>query len=769
MLNKTSKSTGTIRRKLLLLATFSVTVALLLACSVFAAYGIASLQSAKWQQLKSQAELLGLNSAAAVNATDGLQADRLLTELRAEPSVKSAAIYSANGQMIGAYPNRLNSELSFATPTSLASGHYLLEHPIRSDGEVIGHLKFLVDFTTVGQAIRKYAILTVMVGIGSWIVAICVAFFLQRGIVQPIDRLADVARKVADEGNYALRVEGLVDGELGDLYRAFNGMLAQIQSSKLELQEANDHLEQRVTERTVELARACQAAEAASRAKSEFLANMSHEIRTPLNAIIGFADALQRGWFESDEEQSEMLSTIQTSGRHLTRVINDILDLSKIESGMMELEEQAESPHHLLSEVVSMMRVSFREKNLSLDYTWEGPIPERIVTDNARLRQILLNLLGNARKFTSSGGVQLIAHVEPQAEPPQLVIDVIDTGIGIPTDKQEQVFDPFVQADTSVTRKYGGTGLGLAISRKLARMLGGDLTVNSHLGKGSNFQLRVAVGDLRNVMLTPANAVGDIVPSRQAKAVSNGDVPRLHGLRVLVVDDGLANRKLISLVLTRAGAEMAQAENGQVAYDLIQSGRTFDVVLLDMQMPVMDGYTAAAKLRADGVTTPIIALTAHAMKGDRDKCLQAGCSDFLSKPINTDELLNRVEAIQAALNPPANAASPPQVGQPIHSRLPLDDPEFVEIVADFVAAQRCKAHELDHAVQNRDPVATLVVAHWIKGAGGTNGFPCFTSPAAQICEGIQNNNWLDIDRQVMAIRDYTDRLDSPKVCVSSSN
>ena len=760
---KSSKSQGTISRKLMLLATISVTLALLLTCSVFAAYGISSLQNAKWQQLNSQANLLALNSAAAVEFGDGASADRLLTALRAEPSITSAALYSADGQLVGGYPTRSDAGSSFSHTQSRPSGHQFLEHPIVSDGETVGQLKFLVDFSSLRTSMRNYALLTMLVGFGSWTVAVYVAFVLQRGIIRPIDHLADVARRVADDGNYALRVEGQVTGELGDLYRAFNSMLTQIQSSKQDLQEANETLELRVTKRTNELARALDAAEAASRTKSDFLANMSHEIRTPLNAIMGYADLLRRGWADSAEERDEMLMTVHSSGRHLMTVINDILDLSKIESGQMDLEIRSESPHQVLSEVVSLMRVSFREKNLSLDYTWQGPIPSRIETDTARLRQILINLLGNARKFTPSGGVQLIARLDRQPGQSRLIVEVIDTGVGIPIDKQNQVFEPFVQADTSVTRKYGGTGLGLSISRRLARMLGGDLTVCSQSGKGSNFQLTIAAGNLDDVSFVPSGAVGDVLPTRKSLHVQLSSGSNLDGLRVLVVDDGPSNRKLISLILSRSGAKMTEAENGQIACDLVRSGGSFDAILLDMQMPIMDGYAAARRLRESGVSIPIIALTAHAMKGDMDKCVDAGCSHFLSKPVSTDDLLAMMTAIHAPRGSEAttNDVSPDKL--PIYSNLPTDDIEFAEIVVDFAVALNREVARLSTAVHNRDPVNTLSAAHWIKGSGGTAGFPCFSIPALQICEAVRNNMWTDIERHLISILDYSDRVHTPEL------
>lgn len=643
MVSRFPNLAGTIQRKLLYLAAFSVTLALVLACSVFAVFGVVSLHDAQWQQIRSQAHILALNSAAAVEFADDVQADRLLAVLRDQPSITHAALYSESGELIGAYPDRHEVSVRLAETTSVPAANYVYEQPITNDGTVIGHLKILVDLTTVRQAIWKYALLTLLVGLGSFIVAISFAIVLQRGIVRPIDHLARVARQIANDGNYGLRVAGTVDGELGDLYRAFNCMLNQLQSSKHELQEANDHLERRVTERTVELARACEAAMAASRAKSEFLANMSHEIRTPLNSIMGYADLLGNGWVDSPEEREEMISAVHCSGKHLLTVIDDILDLSKIESGRLELDTHPSSTQQIVADVISLMQASYREKNLSLDCEWRGLIPETIATDAPRLRQILINLLGNARKFTPSGGVKLIVQLVPQSASSLLRIDVEDTGIGIPREMHEKVFEPFVQADSTVTRRFGGSGLGLSISRRLARMMGGDLTLTSEPAKGSTFALSIDAGDLRNVRFVDCGTTGDsaspdMVPSRQ------NSIPQFRGLRALVVDDVIANQKLIALILTRGGASLSLASNGQEACDLVLSKQQpFDVILLDMQMPIMDGYEAARKLRQAGITTPIVALTANAMKGDRDKCLEAGCTDFISKPVNKEELLQRMQ------------------------------------------------------------------------------------------------------------------------------
>lgn len=338
---------------------------------------------------------------------------------------------------------------------------------------------------------------------------------------------------------------------------------------------------------------------------------------------------------------------------------------------------------------------------------------------------------------------------------------MIDTGVGIPENKQWQVFEPFVQADTTVTRKYGGTGLGLSISRRLARMMGGDLTVSSAPGKGSNFRLVVGTGDLTGVRFLSAGAVGDLISVHKHRPDDRDESSTLLGFRALVVDDGNANRRLISLVLTRAGAEVAEAENGHQACDLIMSGQSFDVIVLDMQMPVMDGYAAARKMRELGVVAPIVALTAHAMAGDCERCLEAGCSEFLTKPINADELLARISDLHARHSRPPELGYESTDRRPLYSKLPTDDPEFAEIVVDFIAALERETGKLAAAVRERNAPAIAAAAHWIKGAGGTSGFPCFTRPAAQICEAVRRNDWSDIERHLLSIEDYVQRIEPP--------
>lgn len=399
------------------------------------------------------------------------------------------------------------------------------------------------------------------------------------------------------------------------------------------------------------LAQGKQAAEAANRAKSEFLANMSHEIRTPMTAILGYVDILSEACAKTcgvhHSGIGDPLEVIRHNADHLLRLIDDVLDLSKIEAGRVILEQTRCSPFSVLAEVVSLMRVRARAKGLSLEMTFEDPIPETIESDLTRLRQILFNLVGNAVKFTEVGGVRILTSLRKiEQGRGMLQIQVCDTGIGMSEENQAALFHPFTQADASTTRRFGGTGLGLTISRRLAQLLGGDIAASSTVGKGSTFTLTVPTGSLQGVALVDASREGQRLAEGEKAVKAQAETMLPAGCRLLLVEDGPDNQRLISFVLRKAGADVVVAENGQQALELAAAARgearPFDAILMDMQMPVMDGYEASRKLRDAGYAVPVIALTAHAMAGDREKCLDAGCSDYVTKPIDRASLLATV-------------------------------------------------------------------------------------------------------------------------------
>jgi signal transduction histidine kinase/ActR/RegA family two-component response regulator len=404
------------------------------------------------------------------------------------------------------------------------------------------------------------------------------------------------------------------------------------------------HLEEEVSRRASALRNALRHAERANRAKSEFLANMSHEIRTPMTAILGFAEQLR----DSEDRLSgipgslEAIHAIQRNSEHLLTILNDVLDLSKIEADRLVTERLQFSPLDVVSDVVNLLDIQATNKGLELTCECATAVPTQICSDPTRFRQVLMNLAGNAIKFTEQGGVHIVLSlIEAGVSVPEFQVEIRDTGIGIARDQLESLFDPFTQADTSTTRRFGGTGLGLAICKRLVEMLGGGIQVESEPGKGSCFQVRLPTGPLDGIPRVrnlKADCDADNQQDEQPEKNSRADLD----CRILLAEDGPDNQRLIAHVLRKAGAQVEVVANGQEALEhalaASQAGQPFDVVLMDMQMPVLDGYEATRQLRAEGYTLPIIALTAHAMSTDRGNCIEAGCDDYSTKPIDRQQL-----------------------------------------------------------------------------------------------------------------------------------
>lgn len=388
-----------------------------------------------------------------------------------------------------------------------------------------------------------------------------------------------------------------------------------------------------------DLEEAREAAERASRAKSSFLANMSHELRTPLSAVLGFADILLSEI--DDETNRERVSTIRSNGAYLLSLLNDILDLSKIEAGKLTTQPSDVEVVDLLSDVARLMRVRAEAKDLTLDFSLRSSVPRTMVTDPRRLRQVLVNLLGNAVKFTDAGRVSLAAGISTEEGQRRLDIEVADTGVGIEEEALKRVFRPFEQAEGRLETTTGGVGLGLSISRLLAQQLGGELNVESRLNEGSRFTIQLPLKGVSEDWVEPSALDGHPATEKADRAA--GDNHRLDGHRILVADDRRDIRHVAEYFLCRAGAEVIAAGDGREAIEAVREaqreGQSIDLVLMDMQMPEVDGYEATKRLLEDGFDRPIIALTAAAMKGERERCLTAGCVDYLTKPIDGASLV----------------------------------------------------------------------------------------------------------------------------------
>ena len=499
-----------------------------------------------------------------------------------------------------------------------------------------------------------------------------------------------------------------------------------------------------------ELKQAKDAAEAADRTKSNFLARMSHEIRTPMTAILGFAD-LMLNPAQSRVEQVSALQAIRRNGAHLISLINDMLDLSKVEAGQLEVVEEQFDPMTIASDVLSSIRPRAREKGIQLELRDAGALPRWIRSDPLRVRQVLYNLLSNAVKFTRVGSVTLELSCDTQADGQvALTAAVIDTGIGIAAEHFEGLFEPFCQVDPSMSREFGGTGLGLSICRNLAALLGGRIEMTSKLGEGSTFRMELLLG---------ADAVGPV--ERRAvrevlkdRALSHAEADRdydLYGKRVLLAEDGIDNQRILKAFLELAHAEVTIVDDGQQAVERVMEAfdayRPFDFVLMDMQMPVLDGYGAVAELRRRGYTGLISALTAHAMVEEQTRCMTAGCDLFLSKPIDRKSL---VRAIAMAIEGRKHGDAP-QVESAVASERTMrltspfaNDPDLCGPLADFVESLPLIARDIDHARKSDDRPALRRICHQLKGSAGLYVLPRISAAAREI-ERVEGGERSDLD------------------------
>lgn len=490
----------------------------------------------------------------------------------------------------------------------------------------------------------------------------------------------------------------------------------------------------------------------ANQSKSTFIANMSHEIRTPLTAIIGYSDVLL-GSDQTAQERLQAINTINKSSQHVLHIINEILDLSKIEADKLEIERLMVSPVKMLKEVSSLMQLQADEKGLLFNINFKTSIPETIVTDSTRIKQILLNLFSNAVKFTDNGHVIIDVSCEPEKQ--MMTFEVTDTGIGMTGEQCNVIFDSFKQADASTTRKYGGTGLGLTLSRQLAEMLGGGIVVKSQPGEGSCFTVEINTGKLNNI-----HFVDNFDTFYEEDSITPVPMPQMaYSGKILLAEDTIANQELLGMYIRKMGATVSIANNGQEAIDHALN-ENFDLVLMDLQMPVINGLDATRTLRAQGYSAPIVALTANASNTYRDECLDAGCDQFLTKPIDRTRF---IQVVAGYLHP----AKPQTDSSPIISELLEESPDVADLISIYIEKLPTAIDEIKTASNNNDWEAMKSLFHQLKGSGGNYGYPELSRLAAVIEFQIMNKNKKEVDRLIDELTSYCERIYAGKQRVSA--
>ncbi|ARU58026.1 response regulator receiver-modulated signal transduction histidine kinase/phosphotransferase [Oleiphilus messinensis] len=671
------------------------------------------------QDLQILANVLADNSRAALAFNDPKSATKVLGALNENPHIEQAAIYQ-NGKLFAVYPTDQNLPTLEAVQASQLQwpdvNYYVATAPIAVGEQVLGSLIVKTNLNEWNDIQFGLIKLFIVLFVFLLLVTLALSWWLKVNVTHPLKDLSDWALKVSRNKDFSLRISKRSGDEVGMLVDSLNSMINELSQQK-HILSFNRRLQNEIVEREKvekDLINMRNRAEAASEAKSRFLANMSHEIRTPMNAIIGFVDVLLD--MDVTDQQRSHLDTVRRSAKLLHRLLNDILDVAKMEQGKLVLEHIPFRLQSLLGDVVKTFEVNAREKGLLLSLKISDGLSENYLGDPLRLNQILVNLVGNAIKFTESGAV--VITVKPAADN-HVHFAIRDTGIGIPKDKLGVIFANFAQADTSISRTHGGSGLGTTISKQLVGLMDGEIWVESELGVGSTFHCEIPLVETDQ---QPEASV--------AKRIASSPV---QGLRILLAEDVAENAELIRIRLEEVGHQVTHVWNGQQALEKF-AGAEFDMVLMDVQMPVMDGLTAARELRKQtrGQKVPILALTASVMEENRMACRAAGMNGFVGKPVVIDELFKEMSALMsgksAAIEPPGADKSPEKAWfsdievAPFNVRKAQSNwrkkEVFLRSLQSFIDRLGPDMSAVKRALENEDLNEVRKILHALKGVAG---------------------------------------------------
>lgn len=629
-----------IRQRLAAIIVVAIGIGLLSSFLLFGVRDVTQRRDARLAELYSMAKVIAFNASAVVEFDDRFAAERLLGALETHADILGARMTGRESGFLYEYVRP--GVRRQAAGKQRASDHTQSAHfgdwnevtvvvPINTADGVIGSVEITASLASFWRDLAVSSAIFLGGSFVAFLLAFSIARRMQTPLLAAIGTLGDTAARVAHSKDYSQRAVKLADDEIGDLADAFNAMMSEIAQRDRALQAQRDHLEETVEQRTQALSIAKEAAEAANRAKSTFLANMSHELRTPMNAIMGMTSLAQRR--ATDPKLRDQLQKIDLASRHLLAVINDILDISKIEADRLTLERIDFRLGECIANLVNLVGHRAEEKGLALHIDLPAELADlNLSGDPLRLGQILLNLVGNAIKFTPGGSIRLRVRIAAQ-HPDRVVVhfEVQDSGIGISAAEQQRLFNAFEQADSSMTRKYGGTGLGLAISKRLVHLMGGDIGVASQPQAGSTFWFTACFD-------RPAHRV-PAAPLASDLSVETRLRERAAGMRILLAEDEPINQEVLIEMLEDVGFSVDLASDGESAVAMARQ-ENYDLILLDMQMPKLNGIEAAKQIRdlPACAHTPILAVTANAFGEDRERCLAAGMNDHVAKPVDPAEL-----------------------------------------------------------------------------------------------------------------------------------